>query len=167
MPRIRRVVEVGVPHHITQRGNNRQNIFLSEVDYQVYLRLLRNECRRYGMRLLGYCLMTNHIHLVAIPDQPDSLACAIGRAHVNYTQLVNRRHRRAGHLWQSRYYSCPLGRQHLRLALAYVDLNPLRAGLVERAVDYKWSSASAHVTAGDSQEMLDIELWQEFCPLGD
>ena len=87
--------------------------------------------------------------------------------HVNYTQLVNRRHRRAGHLWQSRYYSCPLGRQHLRLALAYVDLNPLRAGLVERAVDYKWSSASAHVTAGDSQEMLDIELWQEFCPLGD
>jgi putative transposase len=87
----------------------------------------------------------NHAHLVAIPRGADSLARALGRAHSCYAQRFNRRYRRSGHLWQNRFYSCPLGSSHLVRALAYVDLNPVRAGLVGCAADYPWSSAPAHV----------------------
>ena len=126
-----RVVAAGVPHHITQRGNNRQDVFLLDDDRRFYLETLRERSQRHGVTLLGYCLMTNHVHLVAIPERPDSLARALGQSHSCYAQRFNRRYGRTGHLWQNRFYSCPLGRTHLLRALLYVDLNPLRAGLKE------------------------------------
>ncbi len=149
-----RVVAAGVPHHITQRGNNRQDVFLLDDDRRFYLETLRERSQRHGVTLLGYCLMANHVHLVAIPERPDSLARALGQSHSRYAQGFNRRYGRTGHLWQNRFYSCPLGRTHLVRALLYVDLNPVRAGLVGRAQEYPWSSARAHTEGADPSGTL-------------
>jgi len=113
MPRVARIVIPGVPHHITQRGNNRLAVFFVDDDRRVYLELLRAQSERFGLKVLGYCLMTNHVHLVATPAGEESLAKAVGRTHFLYTQYVNRLHRRSGHLWQNRFYSCALDEVHL------------------------------------------------------
>ena len=134
MPRAARVVAEGVPHHITQRGNNRQDVFLVDEDRRFYFETLPQDCRRCGVGVLGYCLMTNHVHLVAVPERADSFARALRRSHLRYAQRFNRQYGRSGHLWQNRFFSCPLGRDHLLTALFYVDQNPLRAGLVGQAL---------------------------------
>jgi putative transposase len=120
MPRFARAIAVGCAHHITQRGNNRQDVFFMDDDRRVYLELLQEQAGQYGLEILAYCLMTNHVHLVAIPHEEEALAQAIGRTHFRYTQYINRLHRRSGHLWQGRFYSCALDGRHLWLAL-HVD----------------------------------------------
>ena len=167
MARMARVVAAGVPHHITQRGNNRQDVFLLDDDRRFYLETLRERSQRHGVTLLGYCLMANHVHLVAIPERPDSLARALGQSHSRYAQGFNRRYGRTGHLWQNRFYSYPLGRTHLVRALLYVDLNPVRAGLVGRAEEYPWSSALAHTEGADPSGTLDLGSWSEICSAND
>ena len=167
MPRIARVVAVGVPHHITQRGNNRQQIFFSDRDRRFYLTLLRHHAERHGLRVLGWCLMRNHVHLVAIPEHDRSLARALGRAHYEYAIYLNHQWKRSGHLWQNRFFSTPLDRDHLRVALRYVDLNPVRAGLAERAADYLWSSALPHVESVDPSGLLDLKNWRKICSRDD
>ncbi len=161
------MVAVGAPHHVTQRGNNRQKTFLYDSDCRFYLALLADQSRRHGLGILGYCLLPNHVHLIAVPERPDSLARALGRAHNLYSRWFNRLRRRSGHLWQNRFYSAPLGRDHLLTALRYVDLNPVRAGLIERAIDYRWSSAGAHVSGRDPGGLLDMAGWAEICPGND
>jgi putative transposase len=96
------------PHHVTQRGNNRQDVFLQDEDRRCYLETLRKQCELHGLAVLGYCLITNHVHLVAIPQQAHSLARGLGKTHQFYAQRFNRRHGRVGHLWQNRFFSCPL-----------------------------------------------------------
>jgi putative transposase len=167
MPRQARVVAEGVPHHITQRGNNRQEVFLLDEDRRFYLDHLRPQARHYGVRLLGYCLMSNHVHLVAIPERSDSLARALGQLHCSYARRFNRRYRRSGHLWQNRFYSCPLARSHLWRALLYVDLNPVRAGLARDARAYAWSSAAVHCGGEDRGGLLDAWEWSELDPRGE
>ena len=125
-----------------------------------YLDLLRRSATDSGLRLLGYCLMTNHIHLVAIPDTPTALADALGRAHGHYAQTFNRLYRRSGHLWQNRFYSCPLRDSHVWFALRYVEQNPVRARLTPSAERYPWSSAQAHVTGADDARVLDWQWWR-------
>src|SRR4051812_10110037 len=105
MPRVARIVLADIPHHITQRGNNRQDVFFVDDDRRAYLAILAEQFRRYGVAVLGYCLMTNHVPLIVIPRTADALAKAIGRTHWLYPQYVNRLHRRSGHLWQNRFYS--------------------------------------------------------------
>lgn len=161
MARLARVVAVGEPHHLTQRGNNRQQTFFDDHDRNRYCRLLRDQAARAGMRLLGYCLMTNHVHLVAVPEHPAAFAEALGRLHGDYARRLHERRGGHGHLWQNRFYSCPLDRDHLWTALRYVDLNPVRAGLVADATEYEWSSARAHVEGRDAQGLLDLDLWKE------
>ncbi len=124
MSRQSRVEAVGEPHHITQRGNNRQTVSRSDADRLFYLNTLRRRARDHGMSILGYCLMANHVHLVAVPKHEYSLARAIGQTHFIYAQHFNRTGRRSGHLWQSRFYSAPLGPDHLVDALLYIDLTP-------------------------------------------
>lgn len=167
MPRIARVVAVGAPHHVTQRGNNRQQVFFSNSQRRTYLALLAEHAARHQLRVLGYCLMPNHVHVIAVPERLDSLAKAFGRAHNEYSRYLNAVRRRSGHLWQNRFYSAPLGRDHLLRALRYVDLNPLRARLVERAMEFEWSSARGHVRSRDPAGLLDMEEWRRLCPLDD
>ena len=159
MPRVPRIVLAGVPHHVMQRGNNRQDVFFVDDDRRVYLELLREHAERFGFTVLGYCLMTNHIHVVGTPSEEASLAQALGRTHFRYTQYINRLHRRSGHLWQSRFFSCPLDKVHAWRALCYVERNPVRAKLVRVAWRYAWSSASAHVGGCDPTGLLDLAAW--------
>ena len=161
MPRLARAVAVGCPHHITQRGNNRQDVFFVDDDRRVYLEFLKEQSERYGLEVSGYCLMSNHIHLVATPQGDTSLARAIGRAHFRYTQYINRFHKRSGHLWQGRFYSCALDERHFWLAMRYVELNPVRARICRKPWRYVWSSAAAHVNRDVRTELLDLAKWHD------
>jgi putative transposase len=168
MPRIARVVVPRTPHHVTQRGNNRQDVFFVDDDRRAYLKILAVQCRLHRVKLLGYCLMTNHVHLIPVPATTDGLARAIGRTHWLYTQYINRMHGRSGHLWQNRFYSSPLDDRHALLAMRYAEWNPIRAGLCRVAQRYRWSSAAAHCTATDGaqrrasdNDVVDVELWRE------
>ena len=144
MPRVARTVITDVPHHIVQRGNNRQDIFFVDEDRQAYLDVLKEQSDKYGLEVTGYCLMSNHIHLVATPKNEDSLAKAVGRAAFIYTQYINRFHKRSGHLWQGRFYSCSLDESHFWQALRYIECNPVRAKICHNPWKYQWSSAAAH-----------------------
>jgi putative transposase len=106
MPRRSRCVLAGVPHHITQRGVDRCVTFSTQEDHQIYLRLLRDNLNDSEVRLLGWCIMTNHVHLVAIPGREDSLAVLFRRVHGRYAQYYNARSGRTGHLWQNRFFAC-------------------------------------------------------------
>ena len=161
MPRVARIVIPGLEHHVTQRGNNRQDIFFVDDDRRVYLALLKENCAKHGLILISYCLMSNHVHFAGIPQRADSLAKAIGRTNYQYSQYVNRMHGRSGHLWQNRFHSCVLDQPHLASTLLYVERNPVRAKIVRHACDYKWSSAAAHVGGQDATGLLDLAAWQK------
>jgi len=152
-----RAVLVGVPHHLTQRGLDRHRIFFSELDYEVYLRLVSLSASRFGVDLLGYALMTNHVHWVAVPRQPLALAKTFGEAHGRFATYANARVSRSGHFWQNRFFSCALDQSHLWAALRYVERNPVRARMVEQAGEYAWSSAAAHVGIDSGPEWLGTE----------
>ena len=128
-------------------------------DRYVYLEILRGQAEKYDLDVQGFCLMSNHIHLIATPSGEESLARAVGRTHFIYTQYINRMHRRSGHLWQNRFYSCPLDRRHFFQALRYVEGNPVRARLHRLAWKYKWSSAAAHIGGNDPAGLLDMQQW--------
>ena len=155
MPRMARVVVPGVAHHVTQRGNNRQAVFFTDDDRQLYLTLLREQSRRHNLTVLGYCLMRNHVHLVVVPEFDWSLAKTLAAVHLKYAQFINRRHGRSGHLWQNRFYSCPLDSEHELAAVRYVERNPVRARLVRLPWRYHWSSAAAHTGEADASGVLD------------
>jgi putative transposase len=136
-------------------------VFFVEDDRHVYLALLKKAALKYGFWVEGYCLMTNHIHIVGTPAREESLAKTLGRTHMLYTQYVNKMHNRSGHLWQNRFHSCAMDEAHRFNALAYVERNPVVAGMVESAWDYDWSSAAVHCgeTVGDG--MIDVVAWRE------
>ena len=161
MPRFARIVVPGAVHHVTQRGNNRQDVFFVEDDKRVYLELLREQSQRFGFRVDGYCLLTNHVHLVGVPMTEEALTKAMGRTHFLYTQYINRLHGRSGHLWQNRFFSCPMDDARALNALCYVELNPVRAGVVRRPWTYPWSSAAAHCGKASSHSLLDLSAWWE------
>ena len=167
MPRRARVVAVGVPHHVTQRGNNRQQVFFSDAHRRLYLALLAEQAERYRLQILGYCLMPNHVHAIVVPEMQTSMAQGLGRAHNAYSRYFNQSRRRSGHLWQNRFYSAPLDRAHLSEALRYVDLNPVRARLTDEPLEYRWSSAQAHAAGCDAAGLIDPQAWQAICPQGD
>lgn len=139
----------GVAQHITQRG----------VDRQTCLRLLREQSGLSGLAILTYCLMPNHIHLVAVPPDEEVLAEVMQRVHGRYAQCLNERRSRCCHLWQNRFNSCALGATHLSAALRYVALNPVRARLVASAAQYAWSSAEAHLSGQDRRRIVDMRFW--------
>lgn len=144
MPRMARVVAVGLPHHITQRGNYRQIVFLDETDRTQYLAWVRAYSMKYGVLIFAYCLMRNHVHFIGIPFKKDSLAKTFNTAHMLYSQYFNEKLRQRGHLWQSRFYSCVLDETHLIFAARYIERNPVRAGIVEKPWQWPWSSAIEH-----------------------
>lgn len=145
MPRRARVVFEGVVHHITQRGNYRQNVFEDDSDKRKYVEFIREYSEKYGMKIYAYCLMSNHVHFIAAPVKEDSLAMTFKYSNMRYSSYFNRKNRRSGHLWQGRFYSCPLQFEHALEALRYVERNPVRARMVELPWEYEWSSAREHV----------------------
>lgn len=162
MPRLARIVAVGEPHHVTQRGNNQQDVFFVDDDRRVYLRFLRDYALRYRFRVQGYCLMTNHVHVIGVPEEEDSLANAIGRTHFRYSQYINQFHGRSGHLWQGRFHSCALDEAHYGNAMHYVERNPVRARMVRKPWRYPWSSAAVHVGEARDDGLLDLAPWREY-----
>jgi putative transposase len=159
MPRHARIVVVDLPHHVTQRGNHQEAVFLSDEDRAIYLDLIRENARQSSLTLLGYALMGNHVHWIVVPRTPDAMAKALGRAHYRYAHYYQARRRVTGHLWQNRFYSCPLEGDRLPTAMRYVELNPVRAGLATAAGNYLWSSARAHLGGADPRALLDLESW--------
>jgi REP-associated tyrosine transposase len=149
MARLARIVAPGVPHHVTQRGNRRQVTFFCDEDYSAYIELIADWCARSAVAVWAYCLMPNHVHLIVVPGSEDGLRRAIGEAHRRYSRLINFRQRWRGHLWQGRFASYPMDERYLLAATRYVELTPVRAGLVKSPGAYPWSSAAAHLTGRD------------------
>ena len=141
LPRKNRIVYPGIAHHVTQRGTRREKTFFLEKDYVFYLKLLFKYSKKSNLEIVAYCLMPNHIHIVAIPSSNGSLSSAIGVTHQVYSQSINKREGWKGHLWQERFYSVPLSDDHLNSCVAYVHLNPVKAGFVKSSEEYRWSSA--------------------------
>jgi putative transposase len=160
MPRLARVVIPQFPHHVTQRGNARRDVFFNPQDRQVYLGLLRQYSKHYSVQILGYCLMTNHVHFVALPAYQESLGKMLREVHGRYGRYRNAIERGSGHLWQSRYYSCAFEWVRMATVMRYVELNPVRARLVRRPEDYAWSSAAIHLGGTDARGLVELEDWQ-------
>ena len=165
MARRARVVLPDIPHHISQRGVRRSPVFLDDEDRSRYYTLIQKNASDFGISILAYCWMTNHIHIVAIPERDDSFARAFRNAHSVYAREFNLKHGFSGYLWQERFYSCPLDADHARAAIRYVERNPVRAEMVGRAEDYPWSSAKSHCgltvdSLVETNPLLDgIEDW--------
>jgi putative transposase len=158
--RFARVVALDVPHHITQRGNARRFILENDAERCVYLDLLQQGIQRHGVELIGYCLMSNHVHLVAVPRSRDALARSLKQTHGRFASYWNTVNHSSGHVWQGRYYSCPLDETHLWEALRYTELNPVRARLVASPQDWTWSSATIHCGTEPARPWLSMDAWR-------
>jgi putative transposase len=145
MPRAARIIIPDMPHHVVQRGNRKQAIFASDQDRQLYLQYLKAACVRNSVRCLAWCLMDNHVHLVLTPPSGDALRAAMSSTHTRFAQWINASQDLSGHLFQGRYYSYAMDDAHLIAAARYVENNPVKAGLVEFAENWRWSSARAHI----------------------
>ena len=163
MARLARVVAPGLPHHITQRSNRRQPAFFEAADYHAYKALLAEWCRRTQVQVWAYCLMTNHVHLILVPATAESLRQAVGEAHRRYTRRIHFREGWRGYLWQGRFASYVLDESYLLAATRYVELNPVRAGLVADPGGYPWSSAAAHL-AGQDDGLVQVEPLLQLIP---
>jgi putative transposase len=135
-------------------------VFLADADYVLYLKLLRKYFGKYQIDMPGYSLMPNHTHEIAIPALPTSLGKGVGILHNDFSRWQQIQRNLNGHLWQNRFYSSPMDEDHFWLALRYIELNPVRAGLVQYAWDWPWSSAAAHVTGFDDTGLLNMDLWR-------
>jgi putative transposase len=160
MPRIARIIAPGHPHHITQRGNNRTTVFFDDEDRQTYLMLLIGYAREHELQIWAYCLMDNHVHLLAVPGTETALARGIGLTNQVYTQYLNRKRSQSGRIWQNRFFSCVVDNEQYLWAVArYIERNPLKAGLVKRTEDYRWSSAKAHLGGTDDTVLGPSFTW--------
>ena len=157
MARLARVVLPGYPHHVTQRGNRRQAVFFQQEDYDTYLGLLKEWCGKENVEIWAYCLMTNHVHLVVKPGKKSNLSKALGETHRRYTRMINFRENWRGFLWQGRFASFPMDKNWLLRAAAYVELNPVKAGMVKTAWDYQWSSVHAHLSGEDKAGIVEAK----------
>jgi putative transposase len=173
MPRRPRFVCEGEPHHVTQRGNYRQNIFENDEDFRRYSYLVAHYVPIYGIAILAYCLMSNHVHFIVVPKAKDDFSLFFNVVHMRYSQYKNTNRKKVGHLWQGRFYSSVLDDNYLLSAVRYVEQNPVRAKMVQRPWDYIWSSAREHVNlardpiihTSSVNKILDMagkESWREY-----
>ena len=162
MARLPRVVIPDYPHHVTQRGNRRQKTFFSDDDYKWYVKTVAKEKKEAGVEIWAYCLMPNHVHLVAVPKSRDCLARLFQSVHRQYTRRVNFREGWCGHLWQERFHSCVMDEDHLAAAVRYVELNPVRGSLCDNPEQWEWSSASAHLAGRDDLLVSSAPMLERF-----
>ena len=161
MPRLARTVFPGVPHHITQRGNRREEIFFADGDRYTYLSWLQEYTEEHQVDVLAYCLMTNHIHLVVVPNTEEGLNRVLKPLHMRYAQRINREKGWKGHLWQGRFFSSPLDEVYMWAAIRYVERNPVRAKMVRKAERYPWSSAAANCGLRDDGVLTRNTKWRK------
>ncbi|MDX1388695.1 MAG: transposase [Acidobacteriota bacterium] len=144
MARVARVMIEGLPFHLTHRGNHKIDVFTCDQDRIVYLKILRRYAERFGMNVWAYCLMSNHVHLIAVGQTKESISKALGNTQREHSRRKNEIQDVTGHLWANRFFSTALDDVHLWAAVRYVELNPVRAGVVSEATEYPWSSAGSH-----------------------
>jgi putative transposase len=145
MARLARFIIPGIPHHVTQRGNGRQQTFFGDDDYMLYRDLLREHAAAHGVSVWSWVLMPNHVHLILVPEAEDSLRACLSKVHRLYAGHIHAREKRTGHFWQGRFGCVAMDELHLLAAIPYVALNPVRARLVTRAEQWRWSSVHAHL----------------------
>ncbi len=155
MPRIARVVVPGQPHHVTQRGVRSMRVFYTDDDRRAYIDLVKEHFKAHGVEVRAWCLMSNHIHLIAVPETEDGLAAAVGQVHQRYTRMINFRQKKLGYLFQGRFHSCVMDESYFLAAVAYIELNPVRAGMCESSWDYRWSSARFHVGLRRTDDLVE------------
>jgi putative transposase len=159
MPRIGRAVALGYPHHIIQRGNNREVVFVENKDRKQYLSLLKKYVIKWESPVMAYCMMSNHVYLLTKPGSNESLFKMMQGLIFCYTQYIHKKYRRTGRLWESRYHSCIVDHEkYLWSVVRYIEQNPVRARMVERSEDYPYSSTRAHVS-GSKDAVLGEELF--------
>jgi putative transposase len=155
MPRRARIIIAGVPVHLIQRGNNRQACFYCDEDYQCYLEWLQNYAHNSGCAVHAYVLMTNHVHILMTPIKETSAGELMKHLGQRYVQYINRTYKRTGTLWEGRFRSCIAQQEnYLLLCQRYIELNPVRAGIVEHPGEYRWSSYQAHAQ-GEATDLLN------------
>lgn len=175
MPRVARFVIPGYPFHITHRGNNKEEIFETDADRRRYLHWFEEAKQKYGMRIIAYCLMNNHVHFIAVAENELSFAKTINTAHMRYAQYINHKNGRVGHLWQGRYYSCILDNAHLLAAVRYVERNPVRAAMTAKPWEWVWSSAREHlklekqgiISLDSIDSYMSVLSWREYVDFDD
>ena len=172
MARMPGLVVPDYPHHVTQRGNRRMKTFFCDDDYRAYLNLLAEGKTHAGVSVWAYCLMPNHVHIVAVPQKEDGLSQLFRFVHRHYSRRINFRENWKGHLWQERFHSFVMDKRYLLATVRYTELNPVRARLCQRAEEWPWSSARAHLmgcndVVTDVQPMCDrIGDWQRYLDEG-
>jgi putative transposase len=166
---MKRITAPELPHHVIQRGLQGRQTFLSDRDYASYLEILAECCRRHSVEIWTYCLMPDHVHLIAIPRKDGSLARCLRAAHGRYIRYFNRRTGSRGQFWQGRYASHLLDEQYLTACARYIEINPVKREYVDRPEDWPWSSARAHITGSDDSLVRARPLlervgsrWQDF-----
>ncbi len=168
MPKFPRLVVPGYPHHVTQRGIRRQQTFFDDSDYKAYVDLIKELKVVADVEIWAYCLMPNHIHMIAVPNAKQGLARLFGAAHHRYAMRVNAMHNWRGHLWQERFYSVVMDETHTLAAMRYIELNPVRAGLCRHADDWPWSSVHRNMGNKHDEIVDDSEIrsiitdWRSF-----
>ena len=161
MPRIARAVAPEFPHHVVQRGNNKEKIFFLKEDNEKYLSLVKKYSEKWNSPILAYCLMSNHVHLLTKPKEEESLYKMMQGITLCYTQYINRTYKRTGRLWESRYHSCIVDKERYLWAVArYIEQNPRRARIVKKEEDYPYSSARDHIV-GIEDKILGEELFEK------
>ncbi len=161
MPRLARTVFAHLPHHITQRGNRREDVFFDDEDRETYLQWLGEYAAKFKVEVAGYCLMSNHIHLILIPSTEDGLQKVLKPLHMRYAQRLNRARQQQGHIWQGRYFSSVLDGDYFRSCLHYVERNPVRARLSRKAENYAWSSARGHCGLANDKLLKPKPGWRK------
>lgn len=161
MSRIARIVGIRYPHHIIQRGNNRQQVFFDDKDRQFYLELLKKYSIECSCKINAYCLMNNHIHILAVPRHENSLAKTMQKLSLRYTQHINKKYQRTGRLWECRFHSCLVDKEsYLWTVCRYIEKNPVRAGIISEPCQYRWSSAKINTT-GEKNDLVE-PIWQDY-----
>lgn len=169
MSRLARSTLSGYPHQVTQRGNYGQRVFEEDTDFGQYLAWAGEYAERYSIEIWAYCLMPNHVHFVCVPKSDNALALGFNTLHMRYAQYFHKKKGVTGHLWKGRFLSCLLDDTSVFEGIRFIENNPVRAGIVERAEDYPWSSARGHVTGepdpvlnGSSSIVLAAPTWKEY-----
>ena len=165
MARLSRITVPGVPHHVTQRGNRRQQTFFDCQDYQFYLRNLSELATSTETHVTAYCLMPNHVHLVLTPNSRESLVAMVSDLHQRYTRYINFKKDWRGHLWQGRFFSVALSPEHFDQCIRYVELNPIRANLVDASQKYEWVSDNLRIE-GHPRILDDFSILREMTRTG-